>query len=215
MPDRKANRSVRQWLNIIVMVGGFLPLALLILDALRGTLGFNPVETALRRTGHLGIIFLLLSLTCTPINKIFKLPMVGRLRKPLGLFAGLYAFLHFAVFAVWDYQLNISLIWMEIIEKPFIWAGIASFVILAVLAVTSYRYWRRKLGKLWVWLHRLAYLAGILAVLHYLLAIRGDLLRLQGAYTWPLIAAGALMFLFIFRLPGVYQFLNRLIRRNY
>lgn len=214
MEDKQTKISVRQWLNIIVLVGGFLPLALLILEALRGTLGFNPVETALHRTGHLAIIFLLLSLTCTPINKIFKLPMVSRLRKPLGLFAALYALLHFAVFAVWDYRLNISLIWIEIIEKPFIWVGFAALVILAVLAVTSYRFWRRKLGKLWVWLHRLAYLAGILAVLHYLLAVRGDLLRLQGDYTWPLLAAGVLIFLFILRLPDVYHFLNRLFRRD-
>lgn len=92
--DKKKNwlKSLK-WLRSVVLIGGNFPLIFLGGSALLGNLGFNPVQTVMQRTGNLGMIFLILSLACTPINKIFKLPPVGRLRKPLGLFAALYAFL--------------------------------------------------------------------------------------------------------------------------
>ena len=184
-----------------------LPLSILTWLALTGWLGFNPIETALRWTGRLAVVLLLLSLTCTPLNKIFKLPRIGRLRKPLGLYAALYAALHFAAFAVWDYSLQLDTIWSEIFNKPFILLGLAALVILSLLAATSFRYWLRKLGKKWFRLHRLVYAAAVLVILHYLLAVKGDLFSLQGNYLPPLIASGILLLLFILRIPPV----NRLL----
>ena len=70
--DNKKKRD-KNWLNLIVLIGGFIPLLLLGWSAVQGNLGFNPVETVMQRTGNLGMIFLILSLSCTPINKIFKL----------------------------------------------------------------------------------------------------------------------------------------------
>lgn len=198
--DRK-QESQRYQLKVLVHFAGVLPLLLLLGDYNRGELGFNPVESILHRTGQTAVVFLLLSLACTPIKRIFKAPLIGRLRKPLGLYAALYAGLHFATFAIWDYGLDFNLIWMEIREKPFIIIGAVALLILIVLAATSFRFWQRKLGKGWVWLHRLVYLAGVLAIVHYLLAVKGDLLSLQGDYTAPLIAGGALVVLLVLRLP--------------
>jgi len=207
-------QSSEKWLKIAVTIGSLLPLALLIWAYLRGGLGFNPVETVLQRTGQTAVILLLLSLTCTPIHNLFKLPSIRRLRKSLGLFAALYASLHFAAFAIWDYGMNLRLIWMEIREKPFILLGLVALIILLALAATSLRTLRRKLGKAWVWLHRLVYLAGALVILHYLLAVKGDLFSLQGEYTVPLLAAGVLTLLFLLRLPAIYRPLRRLFGRD-
>lgn len=205
--DRR-QESLRYQINVLVHFGGVLPLILLLGAYNRGELGFNPVESILQRTGRTAVIFLLLSLACTPLNRLFKLPMIGRLRKPLGLYAALYAALHFATFAIWDYGLQFDLIWNEILDKPFIIIGVAALVILIVLAATSFRFWQRKLGKGWVRLHRLTYVAGALVVVHYLLAVKGDLLTLRGNYTAPLIAGGTLIVLLILRLPFVTRFLQ-------
>jgi len=205
--DNKKNRG-KNWLNLIVLIGGVIPLLILGWSALQGNLGFNPVQTVMQRTGNLGMIFLILSLSCTPINKIFKLPAVGRLRKPLGLFAALYAFLHFAAFAIWDYQLNLGLIWNEIRTKPFIIFGAIALVILLILAATSFKSLQRKMGKTWVWLHRLVYVAGVLVVVHYLLSIKGDLFNLQGDFALPIIALVIVSLLLMVRIPAFYQFLR-------
>jgi methionine sulfoxide reductase heme-binding subunit len=214
MSTRNQGTPQAQWLRMIVHLGCLLPLILLGWATLRGELGFNPVETALQRTGRTAVICLLLSLAATPVNKILKRPLIGRLKKPFGLYAALYALLHFAAFALWDYRLNFSLIGTEIIQKPFILIGTVALVILGVLAATSVRFWRQKLGKWWARLHRLAYLAGVLVVAHFLLAVKGDLLSLQGNYAAPLIAAGTLFLLFILRIPTVERVLRHLAGRD-
>lgn len=106
--------------------------------------------------------------------------------------------------------MDLSLIWAEIQNKPFIIYGLIALVILLVLAGTSFRGLRRRWGKAWVWLHRLVYPAGILIMLHYLLAVKGDLFSLQGAYAIPLIATAILILLLVLRLPPVTQALQRL-----
>lgn len=208
MENKKKNRNLYKWPLLLVHIGGILPLILLGWDALQGDLGFNPVQAVMQRTGNLGMLFLILSLACTPINKIFKLPAFGRLRKPLGLYAALFAFLHFAAFAIWDYQLNLPLIWNEIITKPFIIFGVIALVILLVLAATSFKSLQRKMGKVWVWLHRLVYVAGALVVIHYLLSIKGDLFNFQGDFTLPIIALVVVSLLLMVRIPAFYQFIR-------
>lgn len=211
--DRREESFLFQ-IKMLVRAVGVLPLILLIGAYNRGSLGFNPIETALRQTGRTAVIFLLLSLACTPINRIFKLPWVGRLRKPLGLYAALYAVIHFLIFALWDYGFNFLLIWNEIIAKPFIIIGAVALVILIILAGTSFPVWHRTLGKGWRRLHRLVYVAALAVILHYLLAIKGDLLSLQGNYTAPLIAAGILVLLLILRIPSIDRFIIGLFSKE-
>ena len=212
MAHQNENRKqeIRDYqVRVLVHFAGLLPLILLMGGYNRGELGFNPVEAVLHRTGQMAVVFLLLSLACTPFKRLFKSPMIGRLRKPLGLYAALYAGLHFLTFAVWDYGFNLTLIWNEIRRRPFILIGAAALLILILLAATSFRFWQRKLGKTWVWLHRLVYLAGLLVVTHYLLAVKGDLFSLQGNYTAPLIAGGVLIILLIARLPFIRKLFER------
>ena len=205
--DRRTE-SQRFQLKVLAHFIGLLPLILMIGAYVRGELGFNPIEAATRRTGQTALIFLLLSLASTPARRLFRLPVVGFLRKPFGLYAAFYAFLHFLVFAVWDYGLNLSVIVDEILTKPFIIVGTIALLILIVLAATSFRKWQRGWGKGWVWLHRLTYLAGILVIAHYLLSVKGNLLTLQGDYTLPLVLGGILVVLLILRLPFVVKWLK-------
>ena len=214
MEQPTARITVQKWLLAAVHLGSLLPLALFTLTALRGQLGFNPVETALRFSGRAAVALLLLSLAVTPLRKIFNLPILVRLRKPLGLYAALYAGLHFTAFALWDYGLNLGLIWLEFRQKPFLILGLISLVILTLLAVTSTRAAHRRMRSSWRWLQRGVYLAAVLAVAHQFLAVKGDLATLQGEYTRPLIAGGVLLLLFLLRLPPIYQTLQRWLGRK-
>jgi methionine sulfoxide reductase heme-binding subunit len=200
--------------DVAVHVAGILPLLVLLLSYLLGRLGFNPIEALTRQTGRLAVIFLLLSLACTPLRRIFHLPVMARWRKPLGLYASLYAGLHFAVFMILDYGFDLPLVAAEIIQKPFIIIGAFGLIILIVLALTSFQKLQRRWGKFWRNLHRLVYAAGLLILVHYFLAIKGDLLTLQGGYWAPLLAGGVLLLLFILRLPFVWRPLSRRFRQQ-
>lgn len=205
--DRK-QESQRFQLKVLVNIAGALPLLLLIGSYVRGELGFNPVEAALQKTGQIAVIFLVLSLAVTPLRKLLHFPVMGFLRKPLGLYAAFYAVTHFLIFAWWDYGLDFQLIWGEIAARPFIIVGLVALLILLALSATSLRAVQRKMGKGWVRLHRLTYLAGILVIAHFLLAVKGNLLTLQGDYALPLILGGIVLVLLALRLP----FLKRIFQ---
>jgi sulfoxide reductase heme-binding subunit YedZ len=81
--------------------------------------------------------------------------------------------------------------------------GAAASLILLALAVTSFRYWKKRLGKGWKWLHRLVYIAVILAVVHYLLAQKGSLASLSGNILAPLAVGALVLVLLAARLPAV------------
>ncbi|MBG0786737.1 MAG: sulfoxide reductase heme-binding subunit YedZ [Anaerolineaceae bacterium] len=199
--DDRRQESQRFQMKVLANITGALPLVILIGSYVRGELGFNPVEAALQTTGKIAVVFLLLSLAVTPIRKLFHFPLIRHVRKPLGLYAALYAVLHFLIFAWWDYGLDFGLIWAEIAAKPFIVIGLIALLILFALSVTSFRVLQRKMGKGWVRLHRLTYLAGILVIAHFLLAVKGNLLTLQGDYALPLIFGAILLALLALRLP--------------
>lgn len=211
--DRR-RESMQYQLKVLVHVAGILPGILLIGAYIRGELGFNPVERILQWTGRTAIVFLLLSLASTPIHRIFIVPLIGRLRKPLGLYAALYAAAHFLVYAGWDYGFDLRSVWLEISQKTFIIFGLVALIVLLLLAATSFRIWRRTMGRWWKRLHRLTYLAGVLAIVHYLLAIKGDLFSLQGNYTAPLIAAGVLIIVLALRLRWIQKPLAALLERK-
>jgi methionine sulfoxide reductase heme-binding subunit len=214
MQQHTARKTVEKWLLAAVHLGSLLPLVLFGVAALRGQLGFNPVEAALRHSGRAAVALLLLSLAVTPLRKIFNLAILARLRKPLGLYAALYAGLHFTAFVLWDYGFNLGLIWLEFRQKPFLTLGLISLLILALLAATSTRAARRRMRSGWRWLQRGVYLAAVLAIVHQFLAVKGDLATLQGDYTRPLIAAGALLLLLLLRIPPVYRALQGWLGRK-
>ena len=83
-----------------------------------------------------------------------------------------------------------SAILEDILERPYITLGMGAFSLLLVLAITSTRAWIKRLGARWVKLHKLVYLAGILAILHYFWLIKADY---RPAILHGLILAGLLV----------------------
>ena len=149
------------WLRILTHVAVLLPLAILIWDFNQGQLTANPIQEITLRTGRTTLILLVLSLACTPVNIIFGIRQVLPLRRTLGLYAFMYACLHFLTFVGLDYRFNFSLMLADISDKRFVLAGLAAFLSLLLLAVTSTKGWQKRLGKNWTRLHWLAYLAAV------------------------------------------------------
>jgi len=186
-------------IQALMHVGAWLPLIVLIIDALDRKLTFNPIQAATQRTGDTAIILLGLSLACTPLSTYFHWKDAIKLRRPLGLYAFLYAAIHFTLFVAVDFGFDFNLIAREFVEKRYLWAGLPAFIILLALASTSFKWAMKRLGKRWKKLHRLIYLGALLVVLHLALVIKGDFFTLSGDVWKPLVAAIVIGLLLIAR----------------
>ena len=129
-------------------------------------LGPDPVEGLLHYLGESGMIVLLSAFSVTPLSRRLRWPLLVRSRRMVGLFAFALVAAHAAVFAVFYAQLKWQILLQEVIERPYITMGMASLLILSVLALTSTRNWQTRLGSTWKRLHRWVYLAVPLALLH-------------------------------------------------
>jgi sulfoxide reductase heme-binding subunit YedZ len=201
-------RKPIQWLTHI---GAWIPLVVLAYDFWTNNLTVNPIQAAEIRSGDIAIVLLILSLACTPLNWLLHMPDLLKLRKPLGLYAYMYAAIHLTIFIGLDYGFDPELLVQVVFEKPFIVVGLLSFVLLTALAVTSFRWWMAKLAKNWKRLHQLVYGINLLVVLHFGWSAKGDFFRLQGDVLRPLLAGGVVILLLCLRLPPVRKALARLL----
>jgi len=184
------------WLYLVVHIGALLPLALLFRDFTRHQLSADPIKEIQLRTGSYALILLMLTLGCTPVYIISGLKQVLQLRRLLGLYATMYASLHFFNFVGLDYGFDVALIREDIFEKRYAVVGFAAFLILLALALTSANWWLKRLGRNWKRLHRLIYAAAFLAILHFLWQVKVDIRR-------PVIYAVILAILLAFRIPAI------------
>ena len=139
-----------------------------------GGLGANPIEKLLELSGTHAMIALLIALAVTPLRQITGVAWITRLRRMLGLVAFFYVTAHFLIWAGVDLFFDWELILYDLTERPFVMVGFAAWVILLALAVTSTDAAQRWLKRKWLWLHRLAYVAAILAILHMVWLTRAD-----------------------------------------
>ena len=194
-------------LQIAAHLGSLIPLALMLWDIFSGNLGVDPIRDFTLRTGKTALILLLLSLACTPVNTLFKFKQVLKLRRPFGLYSFFYVSVHFAIFIGVDYFFDWNLIQDALLEKRYALVGLTTGLILLALAITSTIGWQRRLKKNWKKLHRLSYVAGILAVVHYIWLVKQGVLD-------PWYFAAILIVLFILRLPAIKKALTSLRKRS-
>jgi methionine sulfoxide reductase heme-binding subunit len=179
--------------KVVVFVNGLVPLAMLAVDAARGSLGANPVEFVLRTTGLLALFFVALSLAVTPGRRVLGVPSLAVHRRALGLFAFFYACLHLVTYTVFDKGLSASAVVADTFQRPFITVGMASFLMMVPLAATSTNAMIKRLGgRQWRRLHRLAYVVGAGGVLHFYMLVKADVRT-------PLLYAAVVGSLLLFR----------------
>ena len=139
-----------RFVRLLIFVNSAVPLALLLHDAYYHRLGANPSEFAIRTTGTLALLFLILSLAVTPLRKALGQPWMVKLRRMLGLFGFCYAVLHLLIYTVLDRSASLRAVIEDVTKRPFITVGMASFVLLVPLAVTSTQKMIKRLGgKRW------------------------------------------------------------------
>jgi methionine sulfoxide reductase heme-binding subunit len=168
MTDIKFNK-------ILLFTNALVPLALLGIDAFRGNLGANPVEFFLRTTGVLTLVFLLITLSVTPLRKYFGWNNLVKFRRMLGLFVFFYGLLHLITYSIFDKSLSLPAIVADVWQRPFIAVGMLAFFLLIPLSVTSTNRMVKRLGgKNWARLHKLTYLIAILGVIHFWMIVKSD-----------------------------------------
>jgi sulfoxide reductase heme-binding subunit YedZ len=179
-------------LRTAIFISSLTPLALLGWFALTDNLGANPIEVITHWTGDATIIFLLITLSVTPLRKISSWNDAVKFRRMLGLFAFFYACLHFTTYIWLDQFFDVQSMIKDVAKRPFITVGFTSFVLLIPLAVTSTAAMVRRLGKRWQKLHRAIYVIAAAGVIHYWWLVKKDI-------RWPLIYGGFLTALLGYR----------------
>lgn len=201
MPTSKlVDGRFAKWL---VMVNGLVPGALLVVDAYRHQLGANEVNFAIRATGLVGLVLLVVSLVITPLRKLTGWAALISIRRNLGVLGFFYVAMHFAIFFWWDRDHDVGNTISEIIERQYLWFGFGALLLMIPLAITSTDGMVSRLGpKRWKLLHRLAYPAVIGGVIHYILLVKSDLRQ-------PTVFAIILGALLVYRMVGHYVDLRR------
>ncbi len=149
----------------LLAAGTFIYLYLLV-DS--GAFGGDPIKDIIHFSGKTAINLLIATLLITPLAKFTKYSPLNRLRRLLGLYCFVWATTHFALFAVLDLALDLSLLSEELLKRPYLVLGFSSWLILLALAATSTQGMQLRLKRRWKSLHQLVYIVAIIAPVHYL-----------------------------------------------
>jgi sulfoxide reductase heme-binding subunit YedZ len=160
----------------VIFLACLAPLANLAWRGFHAELGANPIEAITHSTGTCTLVFLLITLSVTPLRKLTRQYWLIDLRRMFGLFAFFYGCLHLTTYVWLDKFFDVHEMLADIAKRRFITAGLAGFVLMIPLALTSTKGWIRRLGgKRWQALHRLIYLSAAAGVIHYIWLVKADL----------------------------------------
>ena len=172
-PHRK--RRLEPVLKPAVFMLCLLPLAELLYRAAAGGLGVNPIETIIRTNGDWALRLLLITLAVTPVRRFTGWNAIVRLRRMLGLFAFFYGTLHAAAYLALDQFFDWPAVLADLLKRPYITVGMATYLALVPLALTSTDRMIRQLGgRRWRRLHRLVYPAALGGVIHFYMLVKAD-----------------------------------------
>lgn len=189
-------RARRRLVALLIFAASLVPLLLVVADALRGRLGANPIEAILNRFGYWTLVFVLLALVPTPLQRLSGWTWMAPHRRMIGLFAFFYACLHVGTYVGVDQFFDWRAIVADVVKRKFITIGMLAFALLVPLALTSTDGSVRRLGYArWKRLHRLVYAAAVCGVVHFVWRVKADLRE-------PLLFAAALAVLLAVRRVG-------------
>ena len=195
------------WFRLGIFIAGCLFPAWWLYEALTGLLDPDPGKVLMDRLGLGALVFLLITLSMTPLQRISGWSGWIVVRRQLGLWCFAYIALHLMAYLVFILGLDWGQFGVELRKRPYIIVGALGFLGLLVLAATSNRYSQKRLGARWKKLHKLVYVILGLGLLHFLWIVRSDIRE------WAIYAAvgGLLM---VLRVPVVMRWLGRRGRRG-
>lgn len=164
-----------KWTKAGVFLLCLVPMAALIWFGVQQNLTANPLEFITHYTGDWTLRFFMITLAVTPLRVLLNRPALTRFRRMLGLFTFFYGCLHLLTWVWFDRQFEIAGMWEDIAMRLYITVGMASFLTMAPLTITSTAGWVRRLGFVrWQRLHRLIYVGATLGVVHYYWLVKSD-----------------------------------------
>jgi sulfoxide reductase heme-binding subunit YedZ len=178
------------------------PFIYLVWAALSNNLGPDPAEALADASGEWALRMLFVTLAMAPLRKL-----TGRLawlqyRRMLGLYSFFYALMHMLVYVFFLLGLQWRSLWGDILERPYITAGLVALLLMLPLAITSTRQWQRRLGRRWKNLHQLIFVVAIAALVHLWWQVRSD-----AAEAWLYTAV-----FIVLVMPRCYEPLRRLFK---
>jgi sulfoxide reductase heme-binding subunit YedZ len=179
------------YLKPLIFAAALLPAAALVYGFYTNDLTADPGDYITDQTGTWALAFLMITLTVSPLRRLTGWNALVRLRRMLGLFSFFYATLHMLTWVVLFHFFNLTEMLKDIAKRPYITVGMATFLILLSLAVTSNRFAVRRMGRRWQTLHRLVYVAGVGAVVHFWWLVKADTTE---PLRWAMLLAGLLGF---------------------
>jgi sulfoxide reductase heme-binding subunit YedZ len=186
------NRNARRLPVSFVYIVGLLPVPWLLYLAQTGGLGREPIKALEHELGEIALQLLVAVLAISPLRRYAGFNLM-KFRRSVGLLSFVYVTLHLLVWLVLDVGI-LSQIWADILKRPYITIGMASFLLMLPLALTSNNWSVRRLGPSWHQLHRLTYVAAVLGAIHYLMLVKTIQLE-------PLLYLAAILGLLGLRLP--------------
>ena len=183
---------MKKYFKPIIFLLSSIPFIIIISKIFLNQLGPEPIKEITLHTGEWTLLFLVFTLSMTPLKRLTNLNIWISVRRMLGLFAFFYASLHMLTYIGLDYQFDLSAISKDIFTKKFIFVGFTAWLLMVPLAITSSKKMMGILKKNWKKLHRLIYLISILGIIHFLWLVKKDL-------TEPLIYLLIIVILLILR----------------
>ncbi len=159
---------MRNYLKPAVFLLSLWPIYIIFYQLIFNKLGPEPVDRIVNHFGEWTLIFILLTLSMTPLRKITKSLEWIKFRRMLGLFAFFYASIHMLSYTGLDYRFDFEPLIDDVLKKKFIFIGFSAWVLLIPLAFTSSNKMIKHLKQNWKKLHSLIYVISILGVLHYI-----------------------------------------------
>jgi len=184
---------MKKYFKSVIFFLSSIPFIIIIAKIFLDQLGPEPIKEITHHTGEWTLLFLVFTLSMSPLKRFTNLNIWISIRRMLGLFAFFYASLHMFTYVGLDYQFDLSAISKDILTKKFIFVGFAAWFLMIPLVLTSSKKMMSVLRKNWKKLHRLIYLISILGVIHFLWLVKKDL-------TEPLIYLLIIIILLILRI---------------
>ena len=172
---KRAEPIVRRWIRPALWLLLFVPLAWMIWRTVQGDLGANPIEKLEGETGRWTLRLLAASLAITPLIAVTRWGWLIPQRRFLGLAAFTYACLHLSIYIGVDNFFDVDDIVKDVLKNLWVTLGMAAFLMLLPLALTSTKASIKRLGgKRWNQLHRLVYPAAVAGCIHFFWAVKKD-----------------------------------------
>ena len=189
------------WYKLLAHLASWLPLVWLVYAGFSGNLGGDPQTKLMHDLGWWGLLFLLLSLSITPLRRVSGVNLLIKFRRMLGLYSFFYLSLHLVTYFAFYLEFRWFELGKEIIERPYITVGFLAWLLMIPLTITSTKKLQRRLGRKWASLHKLVYSIAALGLVHYVWQSKSDLNEPLIYVTWGFI-------LMIFRVKNWRRFLN-------